>query len=103
MMAGLITPIACAAHVGLMSVAAWTHHRGKGFFVFTGGWEYVGLVALMAACLAALGPGRWSVDRALGWHLIGLALAGLAMALGFGAAARPLVVGGEHSRADVTK
>jgi putative oxidoreductase len=63
---GLLTPAAGAAFVGLMTVAAFTDHRGKGFFVFKGGWEYVCVVAIVAVALATLGPGRWSLDHAIG-------------------------------------
>jgi putative oxidoreductase len=58
-------PLPAAAAVGLMTVAARTDHRGKGFFVFKGGWEYVGVVGGAAVALAALGPGRYSVDGLL--------------------------------------
>src|SRR5215207_3100579 len=62
---GLLTGPAAAAFVGLMTVAALTDHRGKGYFVFKGGSEYVLLVAMAAVALAAAGPGAWSVDDAL--------------------------------------
>jgi putative oxidoreductase len=63
---GALAPLPEAAIVGLMATAAATDHRGKGFFVFKGGWEYVGVVGAVAATLAALGHGRWSVDALLG-------------------------------------
>jgi putative oxidoreductase len=69
---GLLFPTACAGFVGLMTVATLTDHRGKGFFVFKGGWEYTVLVAAMAAASAFIGPGRWSIDRALGLQLDGV-------------------------------
>lgn len=72
MCAGFLFPLPCAAFVGLMLVAALTDHRGKGFFVFKGGWEYVGLVAAIATGLALVGPGRWSLDRGLNLELAGL-------------------------------
>lgn len=68
---GLLTGLAAMAFVGLMVVAMLTDHKGKGYFVFKGGWEYVLLVAMAAVALAAGGPGRWSLD-----HLLGLDLAG---------------------------
>ncbi|KRE60195.1 DoxX family protein [Nostocoides sp. Soil756] len=69
---GLLTGPACAAFVGLMTVAALTDHRGKGYFVFKGGAEYVVLVALVAVGLALVGPGAWSLDGALGLPFSGL-------------------------------
>ncbi len=68
---GLLTGLAATAFVGLMVVAMLTDHRGKGYFVFKGGWEYVLLVAMAAVALAAGGPGRWSLDHALGLDLAG--------------------------------
>jgi len=69
---GLLTGLASFAFVGLMLVAALTDHRGKGYFVFKGGWEYVALVALVATGLAAMGPGEWSLDHVLGLDLAGV-------------------------------
>ncbi len=78
---GLLTGLAAMAFVGLMAVAALTDHRGKGYFVFKGGWEYVLLVAMAAVALAVVGPGGWSVDAAVGLDLAG-AWWGLAAAVG---------------------
>jgi putative oxidoreductase len=86
MACGLAFPLAGAAFIGLMTVAAVTDHRGKGFFVFKGGWEYVALIGVIAAALVSTGPGRYSLDAALGWQLAGPAWAGLAMLAGVGAA-----------------
>jgi putative oxidoreductase len=63
---GVANPLPSAAVVGLMATAAATDHRGKGFFVFKGGWEYTLVVAAAATALAGLGNGRWSVDRLFG-------------------------------------
>jgi putative oxidoreductase len=87
MASGFTFPLAGAAFIGLMTVAGVTDHKGKGFFVFKGGWEYVALIALLAASLVCTGPGRFSVDAALGWHLSGLSWAGMAILLGLAAAA----------------
>jgi len=62
---GVANPLPTAAVVGLMATAAATDHRGKGFFVFKGGWEYTAVVAAAATALAGLGHGRWSVERLL--------------------------------------
>jgi putative oxidoreductase len=69
---GLLTGIASTAFVALMLVATLTDHRGKGYFVFKGGSEYTLLVATVAAGIAALGPGEWSLD-----HVLELTLSGL--------------------------
>jgi putative oxidoreductase len=70
-----------------MATAAATDHRGKGFFVFKGGWEYTAVVALAATALAGLGNGRWSVDRLFGRkQRSGAAMAISAAALGLAGA-----------------
>jgi len=86
MAAGLAFPVAGAAYIGLMAVAAMTDHRGKGFFVFKGGWEYVAIIGVIAAALVSTGPGAYSLDAALGWHLTGPGWAGLAILVGLAAA-----------------
>lgn len=85
--AGVANPLPAAATVGLMTVAALTDHRGKGFFIFKGGWEYVGVVGGGAVALAALGHGRYSLDGLLGWRAAGPVPAALAAGLGAAAAA----------------
>jgi putative oxidoreductase len=62
---GAGNPLPNAAVVGLMATAAATDHKGKGFFVFKGGWEYTAVVGAAAVALAGLGNGRWSVDHLL--------------------------------------
>ena len=62
---GLLTPFAAAGLIGIMVVAARTDHRGS-FFMFKNGWEYVMILGVLAWGIAALGPGAWSLDHALG-------------------------------------
>jgi putative oxidoreductase len=88
--AGLFTTFCAAGFVGLLFVAIWTLHRFNGFFVLKEGWEYVTLLAILAVCVAMIGPGEWSLDNALdladkfdGW--VGLAVGGgLGMASAIG-------------------
>ena len=84
---GVASPAPAAAAIGLMAVAARTDHKGKGFFVFKGGWEYTAVVAGVATALAALGPGRWSLDAASGADRHGIGWAAAALAAGAGGAA----------------
>ncbi len=63
---GLLTTFAAAGMIGVMVVAGWAVHRSNGFFIVDEGWEYTFMVGLMAFVIAGLGPGRWSVDWALG-------------------------------------
>jgi putative oxidoreductase len=71
LVAGLLTPLAAGAIIGILTVAFITNHRNAGFFVFRRpieGWEY--LMNLIAASFAigCLGPGRWSLDNAADIH-----------------------------------
>lgn len=95
--AGLLTPVACAGVVGVMLVAWITNHRGNGFFIFRPGegWEYVMTLTGLAVVLAMLGPGGWSLDHVAGlirpldgWRGLGIAagaggLSAAATLLGF--------------------
>jgi putative oxidoreductase len=64
--AGFLTPLAAAATIGVQNQAIRTVHWEKGFFATEGGFEYN--LTLIAAALAIVdvGPGAWSLDRALG-------------------------------------
>lgn len=89
--AGLLTPFAAAGFVGVMLVAALTVHRGKGFFLTAGGWEYNLVLSSVAVGIAVAGPGRWSLDNVLGMHFAGAW--GLLLSAGLGAAAAGGVIG----------
>ena len=84
---GLLTPLACAAAVGVMSVAAIVAHRPNGFFVFRDGYEYVLMIAVVAVALAAIGPGTASLDHALDIEITGAAGFGIALLAGLGGTA----------------
>ncbi|MEV5431015.1 DoxX family membrane protein [Streptomyces sp. NPDC052701] len=62
---GLATPAAGAAAAGAMAGAAAVH-TPNGFFNQEGGYEYAASLGLAAAGLAVSGPGRLSLDHALG-------------------------------------
>lgn len=79
---GAASPLPAAAAIGLMTTAARTDHKGHGFFIFRNGWEYVGVVGAVSAVIAALGPGRFSVDHLLSHHRSGLKWALLAAVFG---------------------
>ncbi|GAA0904928.1 DoxX family membrane protein [Streptomyces thermoalcalitolerans] len=65
---GLATPAAGAAAAGAMTGAAAVH-APHGFFAQEGGYEHAASLGLTAAGLAVAGPGRLSVDHALG-HVV---------------------------------
>ncbi len=71
LIAGLLTPLAAGAIAGVLLVAWITNHRNAGFFVFrrpTEGWEYVMNLTAASLAIACAGPGRWSLDRAVGFE-----------------------------------
>ncbi len=69
---GLLTPFAAAGLAATMLVAARTDHRGKGFWIYLGGAEYVLTNAVIVIALAFNGAGAWSLDGAIGWDVAGL-------------------------------
>lgn len=84
LVAGFGTPLAASSVIGTMAVAGQTVHRANGFFVVDEGWEYVALVASASVALAGLGPGRLSVDRAVGVDRWGSPAGRALVALGLG-------------------
>jgi putative oxidoreductase len=92
---GLLTPLASAGLIALMTVAIVTVHRGNGFFNFNKGQgvEYNVAVAVMALVPATFGAGRYSLDHL--WHPIHWSYATgfwVAVLLGLGGATLQLVV-----------
>jgi putative oxidoreductase len=79
LIAGLLTPLACAAVISVMLIAGVLAHRKNGFFVFKDGYEYVLLIATVCLLLGALGPGHFSVDYAAGIQVTGWTGAGIAL------------------------
>lgn len=79
LLAGLLTPLACAAVISVMLVAGILAHRANGFFVFKDGYEYVLVLSVVCLALAVLGPGRLSVDHASGIGVTGWAGGGIAL------------------------
>lgn len=65
--AGILTPLAAAGMIGVMTVAIVVAHWKVGFFIFkpNQGWEYCASIAITAWVIALIGPGRWSLDHAL--------------------------------------
>ncbi|MES4907672.1 MULTISPECIES: DoxX family protein [unclassified Streptomyces] len=63
--AGLLTPLAAMAAMGVMTVAG-TVKWPKGLWVQNDGYEYPMVLVVVSATLALTGPGRWSLDQALG-------------------------------------
>src|SRR4051812_13843133 len=64
---GFLTPAAALAVASVMVVAIGSVHARNGFFASDGGYEYPLLIWATAVALATIGPGRFSIDHALGW------------------------------------
>lgn len=86
---GVATPAAAAAISGVMVTAIKTVHWEKGVWSSAGGYEYNLVLLAGVFSLTENGPGKWSVDGALGrprWGT-GWALAALAAGAAGSAAA----------------
>jgi putative oxidoreductase len=61
---GLLTPLACAGLLALMTVAIVSVHRKNGFMISNKGqgMEYCIALSVMALALGTLGPGKFSLD-----------------------------------------
>lgn len=97
---GLATPAAGAAAAGGMAGAAAVH-APNGFFNQEGGYEYAATLGLAATGLAVTGPGRLSLDHALG-HVFDRGWM-VPAALGATAAMTAVVIGMRNKRLDEAK
>lgn len=89
---GFLTPLACAAIMGVMLNAIVSVHWSKGIWASKGGYEYALTIGVVAAGIAFTGPGRFSVDHALGLDLVGNGWAIAAVAVGLGSGVVTLVI-----------
>ena len=81
LMLGLLTPLGCAAIVGMM-VGTLPVHAPKGLWNQNGGFELPLVYATCAAVIAYAGPGRASLDAAIGSTASGAAIGTAAVAFG---------------------
>jgi putative oxidoreductase len=63
LIAGALTPLMCSLMLVIMVGAAAFVHGTNGIFISNGGWELVGVIGAGLIALAAVGPGRYSVDH----------------------------------------
>src|SRR5256714_10763310 len=68
---GLFTPAAVSMLSGVMTNAIRHVHRQNGLWVTDGGIEYPAVILAVLAALGDSGPGRFSLDEALGIRLRG--------------------------------
>ena len=79
---GLVTPLAAAAIIAVMTAAVLTVHGSNGPWVTNNGFEYNLVLAAVAFALAGVGAGAWSLDHALSLDVSGTGWALLALAAG---------------------
>jgi putative oxidoreductase len=65
--AGFLTPLAALGMTIVMFNAIAVVHWSKGFFNGNGGLEFPLSLATIAIAVTMTGPGRFSIDRAIGW------------------------------------
>jgi len=68
---GLLTPLGAIAVIVMMAGAVVAVHARNGLWNTNGGAEFPVVLGTVALMLTLTGPGRWSIDHALGWHLVG--------------------------------
>jgi putative oxidoreductase len=87
--AGFLTPLAALGFTVVLLNAIIAVHWKNGFFNGDGGIEFPLALATVAVAVAATGPGRFSIDRLIGWddNISGLwwavGVAGVALAITF--------------------
>src|SRR3954470_2286541 len=64
---GIVTPFAACGMAVVMLMAIATVHWKNGFWASSGGLEFNLAILTVAVAVAATGPGRFSIDRAIGW------------------------------------
>lgn len=86
---GLVTPLACLAIAVVMLNAIGAVHWKNGFWNSDGGIEFPLIILSAVTALAATGPGRFAIDRAIGWDgnisglWWGVGVLGIAVAIAF--------------------
>jgi putative oxidoreductase len=83
---GLVTPVAAAVLIAVMTAAVITVHGPKGLWSTEGGYEYNLVLAAAVFALAGIGAGRWSLDHATGlsMHTAAWAIGALAVGIAGG-------------------
>jgi putative oxidoreductase len=85
---GLLSPLGSLAIAGTMLVAIATVHWANGFWSTNRGYEFNLTILASVIAVALAGPGRYSLDQALGIHLpepLTLVAGTIALLVGVGA------------------
>jgi putative oxidoreductase len=93
LVAGAATPVAATTLIGTMVTAIWKVHKEHGPWAAQGGYEYNAVLIAALVAIVDAGPGRWSVDAALGLRRPGSAWAFGALAAGAAASAATMAAG----------
>lgn len=62
---GALTTVVSGLMMVIMAGAAAFVHAKNGIFIADGGWELVGVIGACLLALAAVGPGRYSLDHVI--------------------------------------
>jgi putative oxidoreductase len=102
---GLLTPLGAFAVAIVMLNAIGTVHWRNGFWNTGGGFEYNFVIWATAVGIAAIGPGRFSLDRLIGWddNVSGLWWGVAVLALSAAASVVTLTFGRRRETASVTQ
>jgi putative oxidoreductase len=100
---GLLTPVASAALIAVMTAAVITVHAPKGVWATNGGYEYNLTIAAAAFALAAVGAGGWSIDHALSLNVHGVLWGLGALVAGLSGGTGAVVSGRIHARRQAPK
>lgn len=98
LLTGALTPVATSMVTGTMATAIRRVSGRNGVWITKGGYEYNAVLIAAAFAIAAEGPGRFSVDEALGIEKRGLPVAAAQLAVGLAGAAAVEVVARVASR-----
>jgi putative oxidoreductase len=96
--AGLATPVAAAGLIGTMLTAIRKVHGKNGPWNSGGGWEYNAVLIATLAALADEGPGRLSLDAAMGTERKGVVWGAFALAAGAAGSALLVALGRRAAR-----
>lgn len=79
---GFLTPLGCAAIIGVMLNAVVGVHWSSGVWAGNGGYELALLFGVVAVAIGCTGPGQLSLDRGWRWATGGVGSALVSLGLG---------------------
>jgi putative oxidoreductase len=97
---GLLTPLAAAMLIGVMTAAVITVHARNGIWNSEQGFEYNLVLATVAFAVTCIGPGAWSLDNVLGIEADGVGWGLAALAVGLIGGVGAVIIGRLESHGD---